>query len=98
MPTASAPPMAIGAPAAYVGDNMGILFDGRYLWLQTALGNIPMSMTTLATINQYASNFVNGGSSSASNEYNVYCEETKKHHRAILVRELTLDEIYKGLK
>jgi len=97
MPTPPAPPRALGAaaPEAYAGDNICINFDGRSFWLRTGLGNIPMSMATMGAITAYART-VTGASDQA--EQNVYCEETKKHHRAILIRELTLDEIYKGLK
>ena len=98
MPTPPAPPRALGAaaPEAYAGDNICINFDGHLFWLRTGIGNIPMSMATLAMINAYAASV--GAAASATKEYNVYCEETKKHHRAVLLRELTLDEIYKGLK
>jgi hypothetical protein len=96
MPIAPAPPRALGAaaPEAYAGDGICINFDGGSFWLRTGLGNIPMSMATLATITAYA-RMITGAS---DDEHNVYCEETKKHHRAVLIRELTLDEIYKGLK
>ena len=98
MPIAPAPPRALGtaAPETYAGDNICINFDGHSFWLRTTYGNFPMSMATLAAINAYA-RLVTGDSDQAE-QHNVYCEETKKHHRAILVRELTLDEIYKGLK
>ena len=95
MPIAPAPPMTLGsATEAYAGDNICINFDGRSFWLRTGFENFPMSMATLAEINAYA-RMVTGADQT---EHNVYCEETKKYHRAVLVRELTLDEIYKGLK
>lgn len=94
MPVAPAPPRALGAPEVYVGDDICINFDGRSFWLRTGIGNITMSMSTMASINAYV-RMVTGAS---DDEHNVYCEETKKHHRAVLLRELTLDEIYKGLK
>ena len=98
MPIAPAPPRALGAaaPEAYAGDNICINFDGRSFWLRTGLGNIPMSMATLATIIAYERSVT--GKSDQAEQHNVYCEETKKHHRAVLLRELTLDEIYKELK
>ena len=98
MPIAPAPPRGLGAaPEAYAGDNICVSFDGIYLALRTPGVVIQMSAATLATINSYAQTFA-WGAGRAGEEHNVYCEETKKHHRAVLLRELTLDEIYRGLK
>ena len=99
LPAPAAAPASAPAVETYAGDNICVSFDGRMLWLRTAVGNFPMSLATLAAINQYAA-FAAGKDASlaTSLEANVYCEDTKKHHRALLLRELTLDEIYKGLK
>jgi hypothetical protein len=89
-------PVGLAAPEVYAGDNICVSFDGQVFWLRTGIGAFVMSPSTLTVINTYVRSIT--GTSDGAGQHNVYCEETKKHHRAILVRELTLDEIYKGLK
>jgi len=79
----------------YLGDGLSVRFDGRNIVLFTQGICLVMGPGTL----QAFKSFVAGCTQpDIAGEADVWHEESKSHYRAILLRKLTLDEIYQGLK
>ena len=80
---------------AYLGDGLSVRFDGSNVLLYTGNACFVMSPSVLQAFQSFVAS---GQQQTATGEADVWHEGSKSHYRAILLRKLTLDEIYQGLK
>lgn len=95
MGQAPAAPAPTRVDETYLGDNIYGMCDGQRLWMRTPLGLVALSMPGVEALHQLTQTMLRR---EPLGDHSVWCEETKKHYRAVLIRELTLDEVYSGLK
>ena len=80
---------------AYLGDGLSVRFDGSNVLLITQGACFVMSPPVLRAFKSFVAGMQQ---QTATEEADVWHEGSKSHYRAILIRKLTLDEIYQGLK
>jgi hypothetical protein len=100
-PPAAPAPMPLstfpGGHEMFLGDGFGARFDGYRFTLMTPTGHcFDVSMAAISTLQIFLAQCLPGGAPGP--EVDVWHEKSKKHYRAVLVRELTIDEVYEGLK
>lgn len=92
---APAPAAPIAGVEAYFGEGLSARFDGRDIIIKMPFGVYVLSPQAASALESF---IATTRPKAWSAEADVWHEETKSHYRAVLVRKLTLDEIYQGLK
>lgn len=91
----SMPPATLSPADAYLGDGLSVRFDRGHVILFTQGISFVMGPSALQAFQSFVAGCTQPNGAS---EADVWHEGSKSHYRAILLRKLTLDEIYQGLK
>lgn len=94
MPAAQ-PPIQTLSRDEYLGDGLTARFDGYHIMVLSQGAYFAMGPSTVQAFKSFLGACT---LSPATEEADVWHEGSKKHYRAVLLRELTLDEVYQGLK
>ena len=79
----------------YLGDGVYATYTGSEFILQDRNGNIcKTTSSAMLQIEQFVRSLKQEKNTLGNKETDVLCEDDNKYYRAMLIRELTLDEIY----